>query len=82
MSPVRPQPSDLGTYTGRHAAAPPESTTATPPAEFPQPVNQEQVDPESVAAQREPRTSADQAAAVIRLAEVAVSGLIQADQSR
>jgi MinD-like ATPase involved in chromosome partitioning or flagellar assembly len=65
MSPVRPQPSDLGTYTGRHAAAPPESTTATPPAEFPQPVNQQPVDPESVGAQREPRMSDDLSAAEV-----------------
>jgi MinD-like ATPase involved in chromosome partitioning or flagellar assembly len=60
INPVRPQPSDLGTHAGRHAAASPEWTTATPPTEFPQPV-----DPEPVGAQREPRTSDDLSAAEV-----------------
>ena len=56
---VKPQPGDLGPSTGRHAAVAPERITAARPTGFPEPVNQEQVDPESVAAHREARTSDD-----------------------
>jgi MinD-like ATPase involved in chromosome partitioning or flagellar assembly len=64
MNPVGPQPSDLATSTGRHAAEP-ESATVTAPTKFPRPVNQQPVDPESVGAQREPRTSDDLSAAEV-----------------
>ena len=65
INPVPPQPDDPGTDTGRHAATTPEETTAAPPTEVPQQVNQQPVDPESVGAQREPRTSDDLSAAEV-----------------
>jgi MinD-like ATPase involved in chromosome partitioning or flagellar assembly len=62
----RQERSDLGTYTGRHAA-PPEGTAATPPTGSAQPVDQQPEHPEQASPQcAQPPTPEELSAAAVR----------------